>query len=160
MAKNYILDEDGRLMRILERVSRSYKQDFELLEEIRFLCVWRLNEPEYDKDGLPVEGMARKLPTRERDIYGYDVEIRIHQDSWKSKSTEQRRRLLFRILLSIHVEQDEELAVLRDEDGRIVFRIDPPDVVVKAYSRELEEYGVPSRYQTVVSRLASQHTKE
>lgn len=156
MAINFLQDDHGTIARAVKKVMQDHPKDFHLLSHLRFLYTYKMNEPQYDKDQQPIEGFVRKLPNRERDIYEMDAEICVHFDSWRDKTKRQRYQLIYRQLLSIHIELDggEELRIVMDDDGRIVFRITPPDLVVRLYSKELEQFGLPSKYKRVVKRLA------
>jgi hypothetical protein len=155
MVMNFIQDDHGMIERAVKRVIKDHKE-FNILGCLRFLYTYKLNDPQYDKDGLPIEGLAKKLSNRERDVYERDVEICVHYDSWTDKPKEQKYRLIYRILLSIHVdiEGKEELEIVTDDDGRVVLRIVPPDIVLRLYSKELEEFGLPSQYKRTVKTLS------
>lgn len=154
MAINFIQDDQGMIERAVQKVMKDHKE-FQILQCLRFLYTFKCNDPQYDKDALPVEGFARKLSNRERDIYERDVEICVHQDSWVDKPKEQKYRLIYRLLLSINIEIEgkEELEIVTDDDGRVIFKIIPPDIVVRMYSKELEEFGLPSKYRSTVKTL-------
>lgn len=153
---NFLQDDAGHLQRAVERVIKDHEQDFALLRYLRFLYTYKMNDPQYDKDDQPIEGFVRKLPNRERDIYERDAEICVHFDSWRDKTKRQRYQLIYRQLLSIRIELDggDPLQVVQDDDGRVIFRIDPPDLVVRLYSKELEKFGLPTKYKRVVKRLS------
>lgn len=153
---NFVQDDAGHIKRGVDRVIKNHPEDFALLKYLRFLYTYKMNDPQYDKDDLPIEGFVRKLPNRERDIYERDVELCVHFDSWRDKTKRQRFQLIYRHLLSIRIELDggDPLQVVQDDDGRVVFRIDPPDLVVRLYSKELEKFGLPSKYKRVVKRLS------
>lgn len=154
MAIDFVQDEHGNIEKAVRRVMKDHKE-FHILQSLRFLYTYRMNDPQYDKDGLPIEGFAKKLPKRERDIYEHDCEICVHYDSWADKNKDLKYQLIYRILVSIHVEIEgkEELEIVQDDDGRIVFSIIPPDIVVRLYSKELEKFGLPSKYRRTVSTL-------
>lgn len=154
MAINFIPDTNGNIERAVKAVTKDY-QEFTILDSLRFLYTFKTGDPQYDKDGLPVEAFAKKLSTRERDIYEKDVELCVHFDSWGEKTKDQKYRLIFCQLLSINIEIEgkEELEIVTDEDGRIKFQIINPDIIVKMYTRELEEFGLPSKYRKVVRTL-------
>lgn len=159
---NFLQDDAGHLQRAVERVIKDHEQDFALLRFLRFLYTYKMNDPQYDKDDQPIEGFVRKLPNRERDIYERDAEICVHFDSWRDKTKRQRYQLIYRQLLSIRIELDggDPLQVVQDDDGRVIFRIDPPDLVVRLYSKELEKFGLPTKYKRVVKRLSGKEASE
>lgn len=151
---NFIQDDQGNIERAVKRVIKDH-EEFQILGCLRFLYTYKLNDPSYDKDGLPIEAITKKLSNRERDVYEKDIEICVHYDSWLDKPKDQKYQLIYRQLLSIHVEIEgkEELEIVQDDDGRVVFKIVPPDIIVKMYSKELEEFGLPSKYRRVVKTL-------
>ena len=155
---NFLQDDSGHLQRAVERVIKDHEADFQLLRFLRFLYTYKMNDPQYDKDDQPIEGFVRKLPNRERDIYERDAEICVHFDSWRDKTKKQRYQLIYRQLLSIRIELDggDPLQVVQDDDGRVIFRIDPPDLVVRLYTKELEKFGLPTKYKRVVKRLSGE----
>lgn len=155
---NFLQDDAGHIQRGVERVIKDHEQDFALLRYLRFLYTYKMGDPQYDKDDQPIEGFVRKLPNRERDIYERDAEICVHFDSWRDKTKRQRYQLLYRQLLSIRIELDggDPLQVVQDDDGRVIFRIDPPDLVVRLYTKELEKFGLPTKYKRVVKRLSGE----
>jgi len=152
---NFVQDDHGTLEKAVKRVIQDHPQDFSLLTHLRFLYTYKLNEPQYDKDDQPIEGFVRKLPTRERDVYERDIELCVHFDSWRDKTKRQRYQLIYRQLLAIHIELEggEDLRIVQDDDGRIIFRINPPDLVIRLFSKELAHFGIPSRYKGVMKRL-------
>ena len=152
--KSFQVDEIGSLEGYVKQAIREYKP-FRILRNLNFLYTWKLGDPKYDKDGLPIEASVKKLPTRERDLYGKDVELCVHFDSWDTLPKAQAYKLIFRTLLGIHVEVSggEKLELVLDDDGRIIFHIVPPDIIIKMFSTELEKFGMPSRYKHTVRLL-------
>lgn len=153
MTIHYIRDKSGEIKQMASAVVARYPE-FRILSCLRFLWVWKLGDPEFDqKEGMPLEAVVRKLPNRERDVYGKDIEVRVHCDTWKSQTYDQRFRLIFHELLHIHVEQDENRNIKIDDDGRVVFSIVPHDIVIRAFQREIEEFGVTAYETAMVGKI-------
>ncbi len=162
MAKLVVKDKKKVLKALANDLIRTKKR-FRVLKEIKILYVWRLGDvPEYDDEGRAILAMTRKLPPRERDIYGYDVEIRVWRDGWKRRSKSSQRRVIWHELYHIEVEQGENFSVNRDDDGRAIFRIRPHDVVITTFEDELKRFGLPGRDvndATILSRALKKRKK-
>lgn len=152
---NFVQDTSGNIERGCKFVMKQHK-DLEVLSCLRFLYTYKLGDPRWDADGMPVEAFTKKLSNRERDVYARDVEICVHADSWHEKTREQKARLLFRQLIGIRIEIEsgESLDVAQDDAGRVKFRVDVPELTVRVFEREFEEYGLPAVYKQTVKTLA------
>ena len=154
MAKNFITDTSGSIEEVVKQVIREHKE-FRIVRNLHFLYTFRVGDIQWDKDGLPIDSFTKKLSTRERDVYGKDIELCVHYDSWYDYTKDQKYRLIFRCLLGIHVEVEgkETIEIVLDDDGRIVFRCVPPDIVLRMFSKELEVFGLSSQYKSVLKKL-------
>lgn len=157
MAVNYQVDESGDLKKMVLRVMRDHKK-LRVITNLRFLFTWRLGDPEYDsKEGSVIIASVRKLPTRERDIYGKDAELRFNLDAWQRMSDKQRYRAVFHELLHVTVELDEHINIVGDEDGRVKFTLASHDVLIRTFKEELELYGLPDEYVHTLDILTRKH---
>lgn len=153
MAKNYVQDSTGQLERCTSFLIRRYKEDFDLLQHIRFLFVWKMGDPEYDDERQALSAKVKTCPARERDIYGKDIELRVHLSSWMDMTKAEKTQLIYHELLHIRVVTNEDFELVYDDDERLKLEIIPHDVVIKAFQREIDEYGLPVQYAQVVRDL-------
>jgi hypothetical protein len=153
VAKNYIQDATAELEKCTAFLIKRYKEDFDALKNVKFLFVWKMGDPEYDDEKVALHAKVKMCPVRERDIYGKDVEMRVHLNSWMDMTKAQKTQLVYHELLHVRVLIDEDFELTYDDDGRLKIEIVPHDVVIKAFAREIEEYGLPSRYVQVVTEL-------
>jgi len=144
---------DEKRGRILDRAVRLFRGSFPELAHVKLLLVWRVD----DKPVLDLHSgvTVRLLPRRERDLYGYDVEVCASETFWKAKGRNTCMRAVFHALAHIQVELDENLEPIRDEDGRVVIRVAPHDIDVQTFSVELEKFGIAPDYAQAVRRLVS-----
>jgi hypothetical protein len=141
-----VVKDKKKVLRAIARDLISTKKRFKVLKEVNILYVWRLGDvPEYDDEGRAILAATRKLPVRERDIYGYDVEIRVWRDGWKRLSKKKHRRTMWHELNHIEVEQGENFSINKDDDGRIILRVRQHDVVITTFEDELKKFGLEGR---------------
>ena len=145
MSKLLVQDKKGELESVAKNLILNEKT-FKTLKNIVVLFVWRLGESaRFDDEGRQIAATTRRLPTRERDIYGFDVEIEVFKQSWRRLSTKKKKRLMWHELQHIEIEQGENFKIARDDDGRVVLHIRPHDVVITAFEDELKKYGLANK---------------
>lgn len=158
-----VVKDKKKVLRALAKDLIETKKRFRVLKEVHILYVWRLGDvPEYDDEGRAILATTRKLPARERDIYGYDTEIKVWRDGWKRINKKKQRRTMWHELNHIEVEQGENFSVNRDDDGRIIFRIKQHDVVITTFEDELKKFGLQGRDvsgATILSRALRKRKK-
>lgn len=142
MARTLVRDSSEVLGKLARKV---FKKEFPILKRLNFLFLWKLGEPDWDDEGFPIAASARKLPVRERDIYGYDVEVKVFRDGWRKRGKKSRYRLIYHELRHVHIEVNEDFKVLRDKDGRVKFQVVPHDVVVRTFEDEIKKFGINPR---------------
>jgi hypothetical protein len=99
--------------------------------------------PKFDTgDEKFVAGSARSIPNKERDTYGFDFELCVAHEVWKRLSPEQRRRLLFHELCHMEILIGEDMQPIMDEVGRLGTFIEPHDINIRSFKREIIRYGV------------------
>lgn len=146
MAKLIVRDHSKKLKKLAKKVIKDNRKEFGILGKINILFVWRLGEsPRYDDEDRAVAAQTRVLPPRERDIYGFDVEIEVFKDSWLRKSKKARYRLMWHELYHIDVEQSENFKPNRDDDGRIIIKMRKHDITVTTFNDEVKKFGIQSR---------------
>lgn len=159
-----VVKDKKKVLRTIARDLIATKKRFRVLKEVNILYVWRLGDvPEYDDEGRAILATTRKLPVRERDIYGYDVEIKFWRDGWKRLSKKKQRRKMWHELNHIEVEQGENFSINKDDDGRIVLRIKQHDVVVTTFEDETKKFGLESKdvnSATILARALKKRKKK
>ena len=154
MAINYRIDDENVLRGYCGQVMKDHKK-FRILTRLRFLFIWRIGEPEFDnKDGGMIVASVRKLPTRERDMYRKDIELRVNYDHWQEMSESQRYRTIFHELSHVEIEVDEGFEVVLDEDERIKFHTKGHDIVIKSFKEEIEIFGLDPEWTRQVVELS------
>ena len=161
MAKNLERDESGELEKY---VVQCIKNEVSLvaIQHIRFLYVWYIGEsPELDEEKMWVMASVRKLPVRERDVFGVDVELKMNRSLWEDSTTEQKKRTIWHELKHIYVHLDESMNIEYDNDGRISFHMARHDVVIKTFEEELEKFGLPrgAEYSSKLIATAYRNTR-
>lgn len=133
---------------ILEEVFKKViEKEFSQLSEMKINYTFR-STPDTDEEGRPAAATAKKLSNRERDLYGFDFEICVHEDTWKEFSKSQREEVAFHELCHciVFFEKDDEgedtEEYLVDGAGRIMIGIEPHDLMIKSFKREVEKYGI------------------
>ena len=110
MAKIIIRDKKGELEAVANELIAEQKE-FKILSKIKILYVWKLGDsPDWDDEGRPIAAETRKLPNRERDIYGFDVEIKVFKSSWRKRGIKSKRRLMWHELWHINLEEGENFS--------------------------------------------------
>ena len=163
MAKLIIRDKKGELEAISNEWIEKEKQ-FHVLSKIKILFVWKLGDtPDYDDEGTPIAATTRVLPKRERDIYSYDVEIKVFKATWRKRGPKSKRRLIWHELFHIELQEGENFKVARDDDGRVIVKIRPHTVTVNTFEEEIERFGILGRDvpdALVLSRALKKKRKE
>jgi hypothetical protein len=143
MAKNVIRDETGILRQLAKKVINE-TPDFLSLKQLKFIFTWYVGEePEKDSEKTYIAASVRKLPIRERDLYGRDVEFRVNREMWNNANEESHYRLIWHELCHIGIRMDEEFNIVLDDDGRVSFTMLSHDVVIKTFAKELDQFGLP-----------------
>jgi hypothetical protein len=145
VAKTVVRDQKREIEAVATELMAQY-QPFGVLSAVNILFVWRLGEtPRYDDQGRPIAATTRRLPVRERDVYGFDVEVEVFQQAWGKKGPKARRRLIWHELYKIDVEQGEDFKVNHDDDGRVIVTMREHDVAITTFEEELKQFGLSSR---------------
>lgn len=161
MAKNLVRDKKDEIKKVADHVITTW-EEFKPLKHLNILYVWRLNEPRFDGEKRPIAAQTRRLPTRERDIYGYDAEIEVYRDGWREMGEKKRIRLMYHELKHIVPEMTEDFQWIVDDDGRKKFSLAEHDLVMTGFKDEIKEFGLSSRDIPVAETLsqALQQKKE
>jgi hypothetical protein len=152
--RNVIRDRHGELDKVALYCFKHKKWGYKPLRKLKFLFVWKLGDPRWDDEGRAIAAQTRKLPTRERDIYGFDVEMEFWRKGWKNRSTKQQQRLMWHELQHIDPEINEGFRWETDEDGRLKFKILEHDVVVTTFKKELKVWGLHQTDEPAAETLA------
>lgn len=130
-------DESGELEEIFEEIK---DEEFPELNCCKINYIFRTTFKKDDEGGI-VLGEAAKLPTRERDLYGYDFEICIHKGSWVRMKEEEKKRVAWHELNHLVVITDQFEEPKLDKARRIKIGIKPHDLVIRTFMEELEIFG-------------------
>lgn len=147
-------DKSGELERIGKIV---VGKKFPILQNVTILYTWR-TPPRIIGDRVKL-GAARKLTTRERDVFGFDFEIEVSKDTWPTLSKAQRFWLVWHELKHCSIIIDENLQPMRDDCGRIRLAMNPHDVVIEAFADEIKLRGVPGHLRSDVRFLWEYYKK-
>ena len=137
-----VRDRSKELETMYRKVVGKDNQHFPELQLLRFLFTYRQGKPEWTKDNLIVYAQVRKLPPRERDVYLFDVELRVWKEGWDEMSPKQKRRTIWHELRHIQVDLDEDFKPHLDSENRIKFYLAPHDIVIKTFKDEIEKFGL------------------
>lgn len=117
------------------------KKEFPELTHAKMLYAFRDNEKK-DDEGRPIAAEARKIPNKERDLYGYNFEILVHDVVWAKMSNKEKERLAFHELLHCRVSMDESGEPEKDEHGRLITYLEGHNIYLKTFKEEIERYGI------------------
>lgn len=135
------VDPDGELKKLFEEVIAKEEDLLHLLQsDARILYTYR-NNAMHDDEGEPIAAYAKSLGNRERDLYGFDFEINVFEEYWTELSSDQQYRLAHHELMHCKVEMEDGEPVT-DDYNRLSIWIEPHDVVIKTFSKEIEIYGL------------------
>jgi hypothetical protein len=136
----YIEDKQKQMHAIKKRLIQEH-QELRPLEELTFIYTFVNGELIY-REGQVVDGYVKKLSPHDRDRDERDVEICVHYDTWMEKKDLQKERLIYNLLLRVHILTNEQHEPQRDEDERIRFRLRKPSIRIAVFEEELEKYGL------------------
>lgn len=114
-----------------------------------------------DDEGILIIGEAKKLSSKERDIYKYDFEICIYKEAWKKANRKRKKRLAWHelnhlVVLHSRIDEDEPRI---DKAGRILINIKPHDIIIKTFEEELIKFG-PEDYQIDAVKSINKYLKQ
>jgi hypothetical protein len=140
MGTKYWKDDKGDLEKIFKPLIEKH---FPNLTQAQFIYTYH-DKPTFDDEGEPIAAFARKIPNKERDIYGPDFEISVFQEYWITLSDKQKRRLAYHELLHPRIEMEDEDSdtPALDDNGRLITWIEPHDLVIKTFKQEIEVFGL------------------
>jgi hypothetical protein len=119
--------------------------EFKHLKEAKFLYTFR-HPPAFDSgDEKYVAGTCRSIGNKEKDVYGYDFEMCIASDVWKRLSKRQKTRLVYHELCHAEIEFDEDNKPMRDDLGRLVTYVEPHEISIRTFKREIKKYGIDAQ---------------
>ncbi len=132
-------DPTKQLNRVFVSVIRDH---FPKLRYVNINYVFRTT-PKTDDEGMTVIGETRKLNNRERDLYGYDFEITVHERSWEGFSKRMRERVAWHELNHCIVKWSKATGKepARDKAGRVQISLRRHDIVIKTFYEELVKFG-------------------
>lgn len=157
MAGRVIADEAGKIAEVYEKVIGKH---FHGLKCLHFIYAFREDEKFDPQDGQFIMAETIKFNTKHRDLFGKDVLMEVHQETWENMLPLERERLAFHECLHVHVENEEGVTNMgelftpkEDKQGRIMFKIQPHDVIIRRFKRELMYYGLAGDEKEVLNVL-------
>lgn len=148
----YWVDESGELEKVFNSV---IEKDFPLLSHANFLFTFRNNEKTDDED-RPIVAEARKIPNKERDLYGYDFEINVHFDAWREMLKGDRKRVAWHELNHCRVRETVDGEPEYDDNERLKIYTESHDVVIKTFRAEIARFGMDDDVRAIAKFLRSQ----
>jgi hypothetical protein len=155
------VDRKEVIKKIFDKVIADYPDDFAFVaENAKFIFTFR-DKPMRDDEGNMIAAFAKAVSNRERDIYGTDFEICVFEELWDELTAQQKEQLVYHEMLHCRVVEDEEIEgePAYDNDGRVIIYIEPHDVIVKTFKREIEVFGLQRRDLDVSKFLALHYKK-
>lgn len=155
------LDNHNAIKKIFDAVVEEYPDDFDfVVRNANFIFTFR-DKPMYDDEGNPIAAQAKSVSNRERDLYGTDFEICVFEELWDTLTEKGKKRLVYHELMHCRVEpsEDSEDEPSYDNDGRVVTYIEPHDLIIKTFKREIEVFGL-QQMDVDVARFMSVHYKK
>lgn len=131
---------------------RAQKKRFRLLRPAKILYSFRTTV-KTDDEGSIVLGEARKLQNRERDLYGYDFQICMHEESWNAMNAIQKRRICWHELNHCIVVCHFSGEPKYDKAGRIRISLRKHDIVLKTFLAELRVFGPSSDQKNTIEKI-------
>ena len=118
------------------------KEKYPILQSIKVNYVWR-NHREWIIEGeYAKRATVRKYNKRDRDIFGYDVQVEVAADLWVKASDRDNYRTIDHELRHVEIPLDEDGNPKSDSVGRTRVEIMDHDVIIETFEEELEEYGI------------------
>lgn len=157
------IDKTGKLEKTFNKVVEKH---FEELSVLKFVYAWRDKE-KLDEEGIPILAEVFKLPTKDRDLWNYDVRIEVDEERWQEKEKDEKRKVAYHELLHIILEYDEAdpekdrpvKTLKMDSENRVCFFITPHDIVIKRFEKEMRRYGLSDHEESVRRFLNKIHKK-
>ena len=150
-------DETEGLDNLFENCRAKY---FPNLIHAKINYIFRTSQKK-DDEGMFVLGEAKKLSSKDRDIYGYDFEICIYKEAWNKANRKRKERIAWHelnhlIVLHSRIDEDEPRI---DKAGRVLINIKPHDVIIKTFEEELIKFG-PEDYQIDAVKSINKYLKQ
>lgn len=143
-------DKTGELNKYFDACKNVY---FPKLKYVNVNYIFRTVQ-EKDDEGREVIGMARRLPPKERDLYGYDFEICIHKDTWKKASNKFKQRIAWHELNHLRVQMQFKVnEPMVDKAGRIKIGLKQHDLVIRTFTEELEIFGPTTEQKEAIEKI-------
>lgn len=94
------------------------------LAEAKIALAWNLSW-KADPDGRLILGKCKKVGDLDRQLHGFDFVILLNKEAWERSefTTAMKRGLMDHELCHAQVKLDNNDDVMKDEDGKIVYRI-------------------------------------
>jgi len=146
-----VRDDSRELQKLAAEV---IKADFPHLQHMRLLYGWRTPARLNRTTGRFVHGEARKLSARERDLFGFDGAVIMAKDLWKDMGPRARLRLMWHELYHFDLFLDEAQLPIKDDHGRIRYKLRLHDLEVPRFEEEIRKFGPASDERAALKRIA------
>ena len=121
--------------RIMEELIKTERAD---LKDVKIGIAWRMGwRP--DADGRRTLAQVVKRGDLDRELDTWDYVILLNDDAWQTFNEKQKERLVFEKLEQCQLSLDTNGEPKRDDRGRIVCRIQKPDIVT--FRSVIKRYG-------------------
>jgi hypothetical protein len=159
----FYFDDTGELEKYFEKIQLEH---FASLAPVKWLYTWREGE-KLDDEGRMIAASVRKLSSKDRDIFGYDVAIEVDADYWKKMKKKDKFRVAFHELLHVELEYDEDdedfEEPFRDNEGRVKIWMNDHDIVIKRFEAELKKFGLSkdeNKIRRFLNKVYKKHKKK
>jgi hypothetical protein len=121
--------------------SKLVKRHFAHLKKANLLLTYRDGE-KHDKEGNLILAEARKISSKERDLFGFDFEICMDADQWNKSNMADKYRVAYHELCHCGVEMEEGTnEVVFDENNRLKTYMIKHDIFLTSFKNEIEIFG-------------------
>jgi hypothetical protein len=131
-------DKSGKLKKVFDKVMKKY---FPELLKAEFLFAFRNND-KFDDEEQVIIAEARKIGSKERDLYGFDFDITVHHDTWTDSKEEMKYRIAFHELSHCGLKLDDEGVPKRDANDHLITEMIKHDIYIKSFKTEIEIFGL------------------
>lgn len=135
-------DESGKLEEVFSEIMAKHFSDL-WDREVRFLYTWRRSVKK--KEGQMVLAEARKLSSRDRDLFKYDFHIEVWEKWWTDATEKDRERLAYHELNHCKLKYDEDGELMADDYDRPILVIEYHDLVLGEFRDAVEKFGMSEK---------------
>lgn len=151
MATHFWIDNTDKTRKIYDRLIEKF---FPKLKGLSILLTMRDSE-KTDDEGNIIVAEAKKISTRERDLWGPDCEVCMDANIWAKSNLVDKYRIAFHELSHFRIETDKETGEVKlDGNNRYKIALEKHDIMVKTFKREIEIFGLDGTDKEVADFMA------